>query len=188
MSDELDDEDLDTDELAQEGVRAFNAMTEAMDRLGERLTAVDKRQQLRLADEEAEASTARKAAQDAKEAAQTALQAARTSARSVASWAVLGALAGVLGAGGAGYWLGHASGREGGLADGYRAARDEKAAASWANTPTGRLAFAMDQGGSLAMVARCAGQGWEVETRKGGVRVCFVNKAADGTNYGWVLP
>jgi hypothetical protein len=46
----------------------------------------------------------------------------------------------------------------------------------------------MDQGGSLAMVARCAGQGWEIETRKGGVRVCFVNKAADGTNYGWVLP
>ena len=129
MSDELDDADLAEDELAQEGVRAFNRMTTAMDRLGERLTAVDKRQQVRLADEEVEASTARKAAQDAKQAADTALQAARAAARSAAAWAVLGALAGVLGAGGAGYWLGHSSGRDSGLADGYRAAQDEKAAA-----------------------------------------------------------
>ena len=106
-----------------------------------------------MADEGAEASTARKAAQDAKEAAQTALQAARASARSVASWAVLGALAGVLGAGGAGYWIGHASGRENDLADGYRAARDEKAAAAWANTPAGQLALDLDKAGSLSVLA-----------------------------------
>ena len=81
MSDELDDADLDADDFAQEGIGAFNAMTAAMDRLGATLAAVDKRQQVRLADEEAEASTARKAAQDAKEAAQAALQAARASAR-----------------------------------------------------------------------------------------------------------
>ena len=188
MSDELDDADLDTDDLAREGVQAFNRMTAAMDRLGERLTAVDKHQQLRLTDEEAEASTARKAAQDAKEAAQTALQAARTSARSAAAWAVLGALAGVLGAAGAGYWLGHASGRESGLADGYQAARDEKAAAAWANTPAGRLAFALDQAGSLTVLATCANHGWHTETRQGR-RVCFVGPdAATGSIYGWTLP
>lgn len=188
MSDELDDADLDTDDLAQEGVRAFNRMTAAMHGLDGRMSTLDTGLNAKVAAAERAASLATTAAQTAKQAADGLHDAARAKARSHASWAVLGALAGILGAGGAGYWLGHASGRDSGLADGYRAAQDEKAAASWANTPSGRLAFAMDQGGSLAMVARCAGQGWEVETRKGGVRVCFVNKAADGTNYGWVLP
>ena len=183
MSDELDD----ADDLAQEGVEAFNAMTAAMDRLGATLAAVDKRQQVRLADEGAEASTARKAAQDAKEAAQTALQAARASARSVASWAVLGALAGVLGAGGVGYWLGHASGRENGLADGYRAARDEKAAAAWANTPAGQLALALDRAGTLSMLAQCNGQSWKAETRDG-ARFCFPMPDAKQNVTGWRIP
>jgi len=177
----------DEDELAHEGVQAFNAMAAAMDRLGATLTAVDKRQQVRLADEEEEASRARLAAQDAKEAATVALQAARTSARSAASWAALGALAAVLVAGGAGYWLGHSSGRESGLADGYRNAQDEKAAASWANTPAGRLALAMDQLGGLNLVATCSGKGWHAETIKGR-RYCFAGPAPDGQTYGWPLP
>lgn len=184
MSGDLVDE---ADSFEAEGVEAFNRMTTAMDRLGATLAAVDKRQQVRLADEESEASTARKAAQDAKEAAQTALQAARASARSVASWAVLGALAGVLGAGGAGYWLGHASGRESGLADGYRAARDEKAAASWANTPTGQLALALDKAGSLSVLARCTAQNWKAETRDG-ARFCFPMPDAQQSVTGWRLP
>lgn len=184
MSGDLVDE---ADNFEQEGVEAFNRMTAAMDRLGTTLTAVDKRQQVRLTDEEAEASTARKAAQDAKEAAQTALQAARASARSVASWAVLGALVGVLGAGGAGYWLGHASGRENGLADGYRAARDEKAAASWANTPAGQLALALDKAGSLSVLARCTAQNWKAETRDG-ARFCFPMPDAQQSVTGWRLP
>lgn len=188
MSDELDDADLDTDEFAQEGVRAFNRMAAAMHGLDARMTTLDAGLNAKVSAAERAATLATTAAQAAKQAADGLHAAARARARSHAAWAVLGALAGVLGAGGAGYGIGHASGREGGLADGYRAAQDEKAAAAWANTPAGRLAFAMDQAGSLAMVARCAGQGWEVETRKGGVRVCFVNKAADGTNYGWVLP
>ncbi len=182
MSDELDDADL-----AREGVQAFNAMTAAMDRLGDVLTTVDRRQQIRLADDEEEASTARLAAQDAKQAAQTALQATRASARSVAAWAVLGALAGVLVAGAAGYWIGQSSGWKAGQAAGYAAAVDEKAAASWANTPSGRLAFAMDQADGLALVTRCLGQGWWTETRQGR-RFCFVGPAPDGKTYGWPLP
>ncbi|MDQ2802325.1 MAG: hypothetical protein M3Y41_06450 [Pseudomonadota bacterium] len=112
----------DEDALAQEGVQAFNRMTAAMDRLGATLTAVDHRQQIKLADEAVEASTARLAAQDAKNAATLALQAAKASARSVAAWAVLGALAGVLVAGGAGYWIGQSSGWKAGQATGYAAA------------------------------------------------------------------
>ena len=41
MSDELDDADLDTDDLAQEGVRAFNRMTAAMHGLEGRIITVD---------------------------------------------------------------------------------------------------------------------------------------------------
>lgn len=170
-----------------EGVEAFNRMTYAMDRLGSILTTVDERQQGRRFREAQEGSAAFLAASEAKKAAETALQAARTSARRVAAWAVFGALAGVLVAGSAGYWLGHSSGREGGLADGYRAARDEQAAASWANTPDGKLAFAMDQNGSLSMVEDCTNHGWKVETRNG-QRTCLVQPAADGTTYGWALP
>jgi hypothetical protein len=179
--------DHDEDALAQEGVQAFNRMTAAMQDLGATLKAVDKRQQIKLADEEAEASTARLAAQDAKDAAKLALQAAKTSARNVAAWAVLGALAGVLVAGGVGYWIGQSSGWKAGQAAGYAAAVDQKAAASWANTPSGKLALALDQNGSLAMLATCNNSGWTVEARAGR-RLCFVNPAPDGKNYGWTLP
>jgi len=183
------DENLDEHALAHEGLQAFNAMTAAMDRLGTTLTAVDGRQQGRRFMEDQEGSAAFLAASEAKNAAATALHAARTSARSVASWAVLGALAGVLVAGGAGYWLGHSSGREGGLADGYRAALDQNAAASWANiTPSGRMAWTMDQTGSLAMVTGCTGQGWTAETIKGH-RYCIVRPfKPDGATQGWALP
>jgi hypothetical protein len=187
MSDELDDADLDTDDLAQEGVRAFNRMTAAMHGLEGRIITVDASLGTKVSAAERAATLAASAAQTAKQAADGLHAAARAKARSHASWAVLGALAGVLGAGGAGYWLGHASGREGGLADGYQAAHDEKAAASWANTPTGRLAFALDQAGSLTVLATCANHGWQTETRQGR-RICFVKPDASGSIYGWTLP
>jgi hypothetical protein len=180
MSDEMDS-------FEAEGIQAFNAMTAAMDRLGATLTAVDERQQGRRFREDQEGSAAFLAASEAKNAAAIALQAARASARSVASWAVLGALAGVLVAGGAGYWLGHSGGRESGLADGYRSALDQNAAASWANTPSGRLAFDLDQLGSLSLVMGCSGQGWHTETQHGR-RYCFGGPAPDGHTYGWPLP
>ncbi len=67
---------------------------------------------------------------------------------------------------------------------------DEKAAAAWANTPSGRMAFALDQNGSLAMLATCNNKGWQVEKRQGH-RICFpyaVPDGASGTVYGWTLP
>ena len=46
----------------------------------------------------------------------------------------------------------------------------------------------MERSGSLASLVACNSPGWQVETRKGGVRVCFVRPDANGTTYGWVLP
>ena len=45
--------------------------------------------------------------------------------------------------------LGYASGREGGLAKGYKTAMDEKAMAAWADTPNGRLVLALDKAGGI---------------------------------------
>lgn len=187
MSDELDDADLDTDDLAQEGVRAFNRMTAAMHGLDGRMTTLDAGLNAKVSAAERAATLAASAAQTAKQAADQIHAAARAKARSVASWAVLGALAGVLGAGGAGYWLGLSSGWKSGLAAGYQDARDEKAAAAWANTPSGRTAFALDRAGGLSPVAACTTAGWWTETQHGR-RYCFVGPASNGQTYGWPLP
>ena len=111
---------------------------------------------------------------------------AAANARASASWAVLGTLAGILAAGGAGYWLGHSSGQEIGRAEGYKTALDEKAAASWANTPSGQLALALDKSGDLSALLNCSKPGWK-STVQNGRRVCFPHLAPDG-QYGWPLP
>ena len=78
-------------------------------------------------------------------------------------------------------------GRETGLAEGYRAAVNANAAASWANTPSGQVALALDRAGSVDQLARCTGQGWKVVVQSGR-RVCYPYSAADSKTYGWALP
>ena len=180
-----------SDDLAEsyeaEGIEAFERLTTAVNGLGSRLSGLEAGLGAKVVRAEETASTASLAAANAMSAAEHAEATARAGARSAAAWAVLGALAGVLVAGGAGYWLGHASGREGGLAEGYRDAWDEKAAAAWANTPNGQLALALDRAGSLSSVATCTNRGWKAETREGR-RYCFVQADKDGNVYGWRLP
>ena len=171
----------------EEGVEAFNRMADAMQGLQSRLGTFDSALGGKVAQAERAATKAETAAGSAQRAAEQAEATARQDARQAASWAILGAVAGLLAAGGAGYWLGHASGREGGQADGYRIAMDEKAAAAWANTPAGQLALAMDRAGDLNLVARCAGHGWKQATQDGR-RVCYPNPLPDRTVYGWNLP
>ena len=184
----VDDPDEHEAEHEEEGIEAFNRMAGAVQDLQSRLAALDAGMGRKVAQAEQAASKAETAAVNAQMTAQHAEATARAVARSAASWAILGAVAGLLVAGGAGYWLGHASGRENGLADGYRGALDENAAASWANTPTGRLALALDQAGSLDQLARCNGQGWTPAVQAGR-KVCYPNatpgKASVG---GWYLP
>ena len=185
------DDDLDDapepDSFEVEGIQAFNRLAGAVQGLESRLVDLE----LGLGRKASQAEQAAAKAEEAAKAARTVVEHARgvahAKARSAASWAVLGALAGILVAGGTGYWRGHAGGRETGLAEGYRAAVDQNAAASWANTPAGQSALALDHAGSLSLLAQCSNQGWKVVVQAGR-RVCYPHAAADGKVYGWTLP
>nr|WP_181717851.1 hypothetical protein [Sphingomonas sp.]QJS06597.1 hypothetical protein [Sphingomonas sp.] len=87
---------------------------------------------------------------------------------------------------GCGYYLGD----EAGDASGYARARDEVAAASWANTPNGKLARQLDQASTMTIpdIAGCPkGNGWHSEKREG-VRYCFATNANAKSITGWPMP
>ena len=87
---------------------------------------------------------------------------------------------------GCGYYLGD----EAGDASGYARARDEVAAASWANTPNGKLARQLDQASTMTIpdIAGCPkGNGWHSEKREG-VRYCFATNANAKSITGWAMP
>ncbi len=176
------------------GIQAFQDMVRSMDRLGDTLKAVDRRQQIRLDDEEAEASRARsaafqaeQAANRAQEAAQKALQAAKTELRSSLLWTGLTGLGVALAAFLVGFYVGNRDGWDQGQASGYASARNEVAAAAWANTPNGHRAFQLDQLGSLDMLASCSGANWTTEHQQG-QRVCFPAANPQGRMAGWFIP
>jgi hypothetical protein len=77
----------------------------------------------------------------------------------------------------------YTAGVNSGYGMGYNEAKDEKAAAAWANTPQGRLAYRFAQTGSLDSLVKCDRPGW---TEKKGV--CFPYQASDGKTYGWTIP
>ena len=66
---------------------------------------------------------------------------------------------------------------------GYRESKDEKAAAAWANTPEGKLAYRLAQVGDLRRLVHCDNTGWVKKDR-----VCFPQKSANGSLYGWRVP
>lgn len=74
-------------------------------------------------------------------------------------------------------------GKEAGFGQGYKVARHEAAAASWANTPEGQLAYRLALVGSLQQVAKCSEPGWKVS--KG---ACLPYSAPDGNLHGWMIP
>jgi len=82
----------------------------------------------------------------------------------------------------AAFALGHNFGKTSGNEEGYAVAKDEKAAAAWANTIEGKLAYRFAQTGEMSKIANCAGTGW---ANKNGT--CFPHPTKDGT-YGWTLP
>ena len=73
-------------------------------------------------------------------------------------------------------------GRASGLVEGYAAARDETAAATWANTPQGKAVYQLAQAGSIDTLTRCNLPGWRV--KKGGG---YPDKGPGGKLYGWRL-
>lgn len=191
MRDELHGENLDdTDEpdsFEAEGIQAFTRLATAVQGLESRLDALQQGLSREVGGAAKAASSASQAAERTEAAATAAREAALAGARSWTAYAAIIILAGVLSAGIAGYLLGEQAGQATGQAAGYRAARDEQAAASWANTPSGQLAFALDRAGSLGAVARCSGQGWK-PTVQDGRKVCYPQATPDGKVYGWTLP
>lgn len=109
------------------------------------------------------------------------------SARDKAIW-ITGAVAVVALMFGLFGWYVHSTARadgfDSGYATGYSEAKDEKAAAVWANTPEGKIAFKFAQMRELDKLMRCNGRGWETEKQKDGTVYCFP-KADNGRILGW---
>jgi hypothetical protein len=122
----------------------------------------------------------------AKAVATTAQEVAKnTSAKQMWQWAsgciaVCSVCFGVFG------WYMHSTayeaGYNSGLGNGYSAAKNEKAAAAWANTPEGRLAYRFAQSGELHRLAYCQNPGWKVDKQ------ACIPYAKGNSVYGWQLP
>lgn len=80
-------------------------------------------------------------------------------------------------------WMAFDQGKEAGYGAAIKVARNESAAATWANTPEGQLAYRLALVGSLQQVARCSVPGWKVKNG-----ACLPYPDADGSLHGWALP
>lgn len=175
-----DDRELD------DGLAAFEQLNRTMAETNRLLSRVQSSQNERNRQENTLSAELQAALKQATGASQKALQASKTEIRSAQLWTALTAFLIVLVAFGGGYLFGHRAGTEQGQAEGYRVARDEQAAASWANTPAGRRAYALEQLGSLDLVSQCMGHDWQITTQTG-KRVCFPQAGQNGMA-GWYIP
>lgn len=84
-------------------------------------------------------------------------------------------------------WYLHSSafdtGMAAGQAAGYEQAKNQIAAAAWANTPQGQQAYRLAQTGELDKLTKCTGKGWKIE--KGN---CYPYEVKGEGTYGWRLP
>lgn len=178
---------MNTDSELDDGLAAFDRLGREMAATNRLLRAVQSNQATRNQQEQALSAEMQDALRQATEASQKALQASQTEIRSSILWMGLTAFLIVLGASGGGYVFGQWSGRTIGQAEGYRQARNQEAAASWANTPAGQRAYGLDRQGNLDLLTLCRGNGWTMERRKDGT-VCFPNADPKGNVTGWYLP
>lgn len=134
-------------------------------------------------------ATAKAAAQTTKADLASAVAAAArdvaryTAARSMARWIAGCALSTCLALMAFGWYVDNrarASGYESGYAAAYEQAKDEKAAAAWANTPEGHKAWQLARAGDIGRLIDCDQPGWF--TKNGG---CYVDRAPDKMLYGW---
>ena len=177
----------DTDDEAELGIQAFHDMAQAVNRLGTTLQATEQRQKTYAEAQSKAATEILQAARGVLGASENALEASQAQIRSSLIWAVLIALGVVLVAFVGGFRVGQSAGWDEGHAAGYASAISNNADASWANTPNGQRALALDRQGSLAKLVECSQPGWRITPQKGD-RVCFVDKAPDGKLYGWAIP
>lgn len=170
-----------------DGLAAFDQLGREMAETNRLLRAVRSDQATRNQQEHTLSSEMQTALKQATGASQKALQASQTEIRSSLLWTGLTAFLIVLVAFGGGYFFGQRAGWDTGHADGYQKARNQEAAASWANTPAGQRAYGLDQLGSLDLVSQCMGHDWQRSTQDG-KRVCFPQADAKGNMAGWYIP
>lgn len=153
-----------------------NSLKEAQDNFSE------------LAEEQREqCQTIRDTAEKASRIAVEASEAFSSSKSRLMIWTALCAALLVSGGWLAGYWLGHSDGWASGDAHGYRQAVASNAAASWANTTSGKLAKKLDDEAILQPLATCNLSGFSVQKADNGVRWCVIT-GARGQFHGWAMP
>jgi hypothetical protein len=82
-----------------------------------------------------------------------------------------------------------AEGFKAGYTSGYDKAKDEKAAASWANTAEGKAARGLARAGSIKVLSTCNAPGWEVGVGPDGARWCYPRQSSLREEpTGWKLP
>ena len=137
------------------------------------------------AEAELKAAAARTRAELAKSVAQTAHEiAGRVASAQRSKWFLMGVVVATgvfVGVGASMFRVGVKAGEHSGQLDGYSKARDEKAAAAWANTPEGQLGYSLAKAGSLREVATCSGKNL---VRRGDA--CLV-KVGRESAFGWRL-
>ncbi|MGI4827143.1 MAG: hypothetical protein ACRYFU_02985 [Janthinobacterium lividum] len=79
-------------------------------------------------------------------------------------------------------WGAFTKGVEAGNAEGYDQAKDEKAAAAWANTPQGQSAYRLAQGDDLDLLIDCSADGRKIKGK-----VCYPNVDSNSMIHGWHL-
>lgn len=83
------------------------------------------------------------------------------------------------------YDSGYSTGFETGKAEAYQEAKDEKAAAAWANTKEGKLAYELAAAGSLSSLAHCTGAGWHLDKKTMACTAQPVTEDGKQLVYGW---
>lgn len=84
------------------------------------------------------------------------------------------------------YWVGHRDGWQTGYVIGRDQALNENAAASWANTYSGKVAKRLDDRGDIQRIAQCNFNGFKVISNDHNVPWCVVKV---GDEYqGWRMP
>lgn len=106
-----------------------------------------------------------------------------TAAKQAATWIAACLLACCLSFGAFGWYIhrdAYQAGYDEGYGRAYMDAKDEKAAAAWANTPQGKAAYRLAQYGSLDSLINCNQPGWRTEEN-----ICYVQPTSDRQIYGW---
>lgn len=66
----------------------------------------------------------------------------------------------------------------------YEKTKDDIAAAAWANTPEGKMAYRLAQVGSIKDLATCSKPGWYIQDKN----ICIPKNTKNGDLYGWSIP